>query len=144
MPFFKLLFLFFLWRTLAIVLKLLKDAVWRDVVYNSIWADQYCRGEHHKRCRQKRKRQNSNDRDHWPTYVQRSSFISEQLKAGGNSICLCLTKVLLWTPRRPPCKDSLHTPSWFISYRRLAPKFSVCRYSVYINWMKLLRKGILE
>jgi hypothetical protein len=36
----------------------------------------------------------------WPG---RSSIISGELKAGGDSICLCLTGVLLWPPRRPPC-----------------------------------------
>ncbi len=31
----------------------------------------------------------------------RSSVISGELQAGGNSICLCLTGVLLWPPKRP-------------------------------------------
>ncbi len=32
----------------------------------------------------------------------RSSVISEELQAGGNSICLCLTGVLLWPPKQNP------------------------------------------
>ncbi len=33
----------------------------------------------------------------------RASVIGGELQAGGNSICLCLTGVLLWPPRRPHC-----------------------------------------
>ncbi len=52
----------------------------------------------------------------------RASIISRELQ-GRNSICLCLTGVLLWLP------DSLHTLSWFASYRT----FSVCYYSRYLS-----------
>ncbi len=37
-------------------------------------------------------------------------FIDEELQAGRNSICLCLTGVLLWPPRRPPWTASVHFP----------------------------------
>jgi hypothetical protein len=36
----------------------------------------------------------------------RSSVISGEIQAGGNSICLCLTGVLLWPPRRLTFHDS--------------------------------------
>ncbi len=42
------------------------------------------------------------------------------LQAGGNSICLCLTGVLLWPPPQKANLDSLRTLSWIISYWRLA------------------------
>ena len=39
---------------------------------------------------------------YWPAQLPgRSSVISGELQAGGNSICLCLTGVLLWPPKRP-------------------------------------------
>ena len=38
----------------------------------------------------------------------RSSVISGELQAGGKSICLCLTGVLLCPPRRPPWTDCVH------------------------------------
>jgi hypothetical protein len=46
------------------------------------------------------------------------SFIYKcgELQAAGNSICLCLT------PQKAPL-DSMHTVSWFVSYRRLSPQF---------------------
>jgi hypothetical protein len=45
-----------------------------------------------------------------PWLPHRSSVISGELQAVGNSICLCLTEVLLWPPRRPPWTvDSLLT-----------------------------------
>ncbi len=38
----------------------------------------------------------------------RSSFISGELQAGGNSICLCLTGVHLWPPRMKPWAAWVH------------------------------------
>ena len=36
------------------------------------------------------------------SYIDRSSFISGELKSAGDSIYLCLTGELLWPPRMPP------------------------------------------
>jgi hypothetical protein len=52
----------------------------------------------------------------------KASVISGELQAGGNSICLCLTGVLLWPPQKATL-DSLRTLSWFISSRWLTPEF---------------------
>jgi hypothetical protein len=45
----------------------------------------------------------------------RALVISGKLQAGGNSICLCFTGVLLWPPRRPPRTACIHfRDSWFV------------------------------
>ncbi len=64
-------------------------------------------------------------RSHLPALpAARQSIIYKcgELRAGGNSICLCLTGVLLWPPKRPPL-DIMRTLSWCVSYRRLSPQF---------------------
>ncbi len=52
----------------------------------------------------------------------RSSVISGGAAGWGDSICLCLTGVLLWHPQKATL-DSLRTLLWFVSYWLLAPKF---------------------
>ncbi len=65
---------------------------------------------------------------YWPGQLPaRASIISGELQAGGNSICLCLTGVLLCMtpppPRRPPWIACVHFRERFVSYRRLSPLF---------------------
>ena len=43
-----------------------------------------------------------------PAAIGRASVISGELRAGGNSICLCSTGVLLLPPRRPPWTACVH------------------------------------
>jgi hypothetical protein len=48
----------------------------------------------------------------------RSSIISGELQAGGNSICLCLTGVFLLPPRRPPWTACIHNVIRILSTSR--------------------------
>jgi hypothetical protein len=53
----------------------------------------------------------------------RASVISGEQQAGGNSICLCLTRVHLWPPHPKAILNSMRTLMWFVSYRCLSHQF---------------------
>ncbi len=66
-----------------------------------------------------------------------SSFFSGGLKAGGDSICLCLTGELSWPPRRPPWTACVHFR--YSSLSTSLTSVSVCCYSRYLSrWFCLL------
>ncbi len=69
----------------------------------------------------------------------RSSVISGELKAGGDSICLCLTGALLWPPQKATL-DSKHTLSWFVP----SLSMSLTSVSMYLYGNEKCLKLLLE
>jgi hypothetical protein len=70
----------------------------------------------------------------------RSSVISGEMQPGGNSICLCLTGVLLWSPKRPPWTAWIHFPdSYPIDILHLSFNFLclLVTLGIYLGWFTL-------
>ncbi len=64
----------------------------------------------------------------------RASVFGGKLPAGDNSLCLCLTGVILWHPRRAPWTICVHfRDSYPIDVSHPVSIFSVCCWSRYLS-----------